>query len=119
MPLSNHEIPLYEVKAGLFKGLSHPIRIRILEILADGDEHTVGDLQDRIDIEASHLSQHLSVIRKYHLVVSERRRSHVYYRIAFPQVATLLELARVLLTHILEDSAKSREHASALPSVRS
>ena len=26
--------PLYEVKANLFKGLAHPVRVRVLEILA-------------------------------------------------------------------------------------
>ncbi len=40
-------------------------------------------------LEASHLSQHLSVLRRYGLVVSERRASVVYYRLAYPQVADL------------------------------
>ena len=31
MSLSRRERPLYEVKAGLFKGLAHPLRIRLLE----------------------------------------------------------------------------------------
>ena len=35
--------------------------------------------------------QHLSVLRRYGLVVSERRASVVYYRLAFPQVADLLQ----------------------------
>lgn len=117
MPLTNRELPLYEVKAGLFKGLSHPLRIRILEILADGNEHTVGELQERIGLEASHLSQHLAVIRRNHLVVSERRRSHVYYRLAYSQVAELLGLARELLTHILDESSESRLLADELPAV--
>ncbi|MGO1676479.1 MAG: transcriptional regulator, partial [Brevibacterium aurantiacum] len=34
MPLSHVQRPLYEVKANLFKGLAHPYRIRILELLA-------------------------------------------------------------------------------------
>ena len=27
--------PLYEVKANLFKGLAHPVRVRVLEVLSD------------------------------------------------------------------------------------
>ncbi|APF40883.1 ArsR/SmtB family transcription factor [Neomicrococcus aestuarii] len=110
--------PLYEVKAGLFKGLSHPIRIRILELLADGEEHTVAELQQDTALEASHLSQHLAVIRRYHLVVSERRASHVYYRIAFPQVATFLQLARELLEQIMQDTAQHEAQFSDLPELR-
>ena len=35
--------PVYVVKAQLFRVLGHPIRIRILELLGEG-ERTVGDL---------------------------------------------------------------------------
>lgn len=117
MSTTQAERPLYEVKAGLFKGLSHPLRIRILELLADGEEHTVGELQRATQLEPSHLSQHLAVIRRYHLVVSERRGSHVHYRIAYPEVTDFLRLARELLIRILDDTSSSRELASGLPEV--
>lgn len=107
--------PLYEVKAGLFKGLSHPIRIRLLELLVDGEEHTVAELQAETGLEASHLSQHLAVIRRYQLVLSERRANHVYYRIAYPQVATFLQLARELLEEILQDTSDRRGQIDQLP----
>ena len=35
--------PVYQVKAEFFKTLGHPARIRILEVLREGD-HTVGEL---------------------------------------------------------------------------
>jgi len=109
MPLSRSDRPLYEVKAGLFKGLSHPFRIRILELLADGEEHPVSELQQRIGLEASHLSQHLAVLRRHRLVESDRRASHVYYRITHPEVAELLAVARQLLVEIVTtDSARLR-----------
>ena len=107
MSLSSEQRPLYEVKAGLFKGLSHPLRIRILELLADGGEHTVAYL------EASHLSQHLSVLRRHRLVTSERRGSNVYYRLAGCEVAELLAVARRLLTVLVaEDGARANDVAS-------
>ena len=101
MPLSRSELPLYELKAGLFKGLSHPQRIRILELLVEREELTVSQLQEHIGLEASHLSQHLSVLRKHRLVESERRASHVYYRLSNPQVGELLSAARSLLGEIV------------------
>ncbi len=112
MPFSQGQRPLYEVKAGLFKGLSHPFRIRLLELLADGDEHSVAELQAGTDLEASHLSQHLAVLRRHRLVVSDRRASHVYYRIASPEVAELLAVARRLLVELVTaDGARAQEVA--------
>src|SRR3954454_12352215 len=84
------ERPLYEIKANLFKGLAHPYRIRLLEILAHGEQVPVSQMIAETGLESSHLSQHLSVLRRYGLVVSERRASVVYYQLAFPQVADLL-----------------------------
>ena len=38
--------PLSEIKAELFRALAHPARIRVLEVLADG-ERSVGEMQPR------------------------------------------------------------------------
>lgn len=96
--------PLYEVKANLFKGLSHPFRVRILELLAADEEVCVGDLLQDTGLEPSHLSQHLSVLRRHHLVTSQRRGSQVFYRLAFPEIAELLRVARSLLGEVLRDT---------------
>lgn len=95
--------PLYEVKANLFKGVSHPVRVRVLEVLsASPDDVSVADLIADTGLEASHLSQHLSVLRRHNLVVAERRASQVFYRLAFPEVADLLAVSRALLAKVLE-----------------
>lgn len=117
MSLSQTERPLYEVKAGLFKGLSHPLRIRLLELLADGEEHGVGELQEATGLEASHLSQHLAVLRRQRLVISERRASNVYYRLAYPEVAALLAVARGLLTSIVEGDRVRAAEVASLPAL--
>lgn len=109
--------PLYEVKAGLFRGLSHPLRIRILELLADGKEHTVAELLHHTSLEASHLSQHLSVLRRNRLVVSERRGSHVHYRLFSPAVADLLTVARQLLTELVVTDTHRVDEVEALPTL--
>lgn len=117
MVFGNDERPLYEIKANLFKGLAHPYRIRVLEILSGVREAPVSDLLAETGLGASHLSQHLSVLRRYGLVVSERRASVVYYRLAFPQVADLLQVARRLLAELLQDSQRHRASAVNLPAI--
>ena len=99
---SNEHRPLYEVKANLFKGLAHAVRVRVLEVLAAAETVSVADLLADTGLEASHLSQHLAVLRRHNLVVAERRASQVFYRLAYPQVADLLSVSRALLIEILE-----------------
>lgn len=117
MSLTPAQRPLYEVKANLFKGLAHPFRIRILELLAESPERSVTDLQGATGLEASHLSQHLSVLRRHRLVTSERRASHVYYRLSDPAVADLLAAARTLLLQVLAGDGTLLRDARSLPAI--
>ena len=112
---SNEYRPLYEVKANLFKGLAHPVRVRVLEVLASTDTVSVADLLADTGLEASHLSQHLSVLRRHNLVVAERRASQVFYRLAYPQVAYLLNVSRALLVEILEQTQQQLASTVNLP----
>lgn len=112
---SETQRPLYEVKANLFKGLSHPLRVRILEVLSASDEVSVAALLDDTGLEASHLSQHLAVLRRHHLVASERRGSQVFYRLAFPEIAELLRVARRLLVEVLQTTQEQLASTVALP----
>ncbi|WP_067245963.1 ArsR/SmtB family transcription factor [Microbacterium resistens] len=109
--------PLYEVKANLFKGLSHPVRVRVLEVLCSQPETSVSELLADTGLEASHLSQHLSVLRKHHLVAAERRGSLVFYRVAHPQVVDLLSAARALLTELLHTTQQQLVSAVSLPDI--
>ncbi|WEO77559.1 metalloregulator ArsR/SmtB family transcription factor [Cryobacterium sp. SO2] len=107
-PFTDANRPLYEVKANLFKGLAHPVRVRVLEVLANAEtDLSVSDLLSDTGLEASHLSQHLSVLRRHNLVMAERRGSLVFYRLAYPQVADLLAVARQLLVEILDTTQKN------------
>ncbi len=105
--------PLYAVKANLFKGLAHPVRVRVLEVLARDDTVAVAELIADTGLEASHLSQHLAVLRKHNLVVAERRASQVYYRLAYPEVADLLTVAKGLLVQVLETTQRTLDAATA------
>lgn len=48
-------------KAELFTALGHPARIRILELLRDG-ERNVSELQAGLDSEGSAVSQHHAIL---------------------------------------------------------
>lgn len=99
---SGMSVPLSEVKADLFKALAHPARIRILEVLSEG-EQSVGGIQPLVGIESSHLSQQLGVLRRAGVVVSRKEGSSVIYSVKDPLVVELLAVAkRFLLTSLTE-----------------
>ena len=95
--------PLSEIKAELFKALGHSGRVRILEVLRDGD-HTVAELLPAVGLESSHLSQQLAVLRKARVVNSTRSGSSVTYSIADPAIIELLAAARSFLINSLSVS---------------
>jgi ArsR family transcriptional regulator len=95
--------PVYVVKAELFRALGHPVRIRILELLSDG-ERTVGDLQHALDLDSSGTSQHLAALRRHGILDSRRAGTSTYYRIRDPRVSQLLAVAKQILTSALSDS---------------
>lgn len=55
--------PLNAAKATLFKTLGHPARVRILELLREG-EQPVGALQEALGLDSGGTSQHLAALRR-------------------------------------------------------
>jgi ArsR family transcriptional regulator len=95
--------PIYQVKADFFKTLAHPARIRVLELLREG-ERSVGALIPDVGIEASHLSQQLAVLRRANLVQTRKEGSTVLYSVPDPRIFELLELTKTILTSSLTET---------------
>jgi DNA-binding transcriptional ArsR family regulator len=88
--------PIHEVKANLFRVLGHPARVRILELLRDG-ERSVGSLQSELGLDSGGTSQHLAALRRIGLVGSRREGTSVYYRVEDSRVFDLLEAGRAII----------------------
>jgi DNA-binding transcriptional ArsR family regulator len=95
--------PLSEIKAELFKALGHSGRVRILEVLRDGDR-TVAELIPLVGLESSHLSQQLAVLRRAGVVSATRSGLSVTYSIADPAIVEVLAAARRFLINSLSVS---------------
>lgn len=95
--------PISEIKAELFRALAHPARIRVLELLSDG-EQSVSDMVPLIGIESSHLSQQLGVLRRAGLVTTRRQGTTVFYAIRDPLLVDLLATAKRVLINSLAES---------------
>jgi DNA-binding transcriptional ArsR family regulator len=95
--------PVYQVKAEFFKTIGHPARIRILEVLREG-EQAVSELIPAIEIEASHLSQQLGVLRRANIIQARKVGSSVYYSVTNPAIFDLLEVAKSIITSNLTET---------------
>ena len=105
--------PIYQVKAELFKTLGHPARIRILEVLHDG-ERPVSELIPEVGIEPSHLSQQLAILRRANLVRSRKVGPSVLYSVPEPRVFQLLEVAKAILTSSLTETRELLEELEGM-----
>ena len=95
--------PLQRVKSDLFRALAHPMRIRILELLAAG-ERTVLQLGEALQLDQPLVSQHLAALRARDLVAVRREGTLAHYSLRSPLVGDLLRVARELLQHRLTES---------------
>ncbi|HJQ56903.1 MAG TPA: metalloregulator ArsR/SmtB family transcription factor [Vineibacter sp.] len=76
--------------AALLKGLANHRRLMILCTLADG-QRSVGDLADTLRLGQSALSQHLARLRGLAIVAARRDGQTIYYRLADPAAARVIE----------------------------
>ena len=101
---------LQDFKAELFRALANPVRIRILEVLRGAGSLTVGEIQQRLAIEPSNASQHLSILRSHGLVTTRRDGTSIWYSIAAPELFELLDVARTIFEKQLTEQARILEH---------
>lgn len=62
----------------IFKALSHPSRLLMVEALGDG-EKCVCELQKLVDADMSTVSKHLSVLKSAGIVSCDKRGLNIYY----------------------------------------
>jgi DNA-binding transcriptional ArsR family regulator len=97
--LSRFDLAMFEESAGraatLLRLLGNEKRLMLLCQLADG-ELAVRDLQWRVGLSQSALSQHLALLREEGIVATRRERQTIYYRIvdhaAMRVIQTMAEL---------------------------
>ncbi|GJM81473.1 MAG: metalloregulator ArsR/SmtB family transcription factor [Paenibacillus sp.] len=94
---------LQQFKAEFFKALAHPMRIRILEVLSEG-ERNVNELQAILGSEGSAVSQQLAVLRAKNLVNTVKEGTTVVYSLRDPLLKDLLAVARQIFDNHLVES---------------
>jgi len=96
------DLQMQQFKAEFFKALAHPLRIRIIELLSDG-EKSVNELQSLIGSEGSAVSQQLTVLRAKNIVVGTKEGNRVLYTLRDPMVSEVLAVAKQVFNNHLID----------------
>ena len=93
----------YAYQAQLFRALSHPVRLRILDALAHR-EACVCHLTTILGQRQPYVSQQLASLREAGLVTDRRDGTLIYYRLANDHLATLLAQGKVAIKDLEGES---------------
>jgi DNA-binding transcriptional ArsR family regulator len=75
----------------IFQGLAYPVRLQILELLEDGNDYAVNEIRERVQIEASLLSHHLSKMKNIGIIDSYRKGRNIYYKLAIQEITKVFD----------------------------
>lgn len=84
------ETNLLDAQTQVFKILTHPVRIAILNILRDG-EHCVCHMEAYLGFRQPYISQQLTVLREAGLIQDRRDGWNIFYRVVKPDIYGVLD----------------------------
>jgi DNA-binding transcriptional ArsR family regulator len=91
MDISLDEMSSRSAEAEVFlKNLANSKRLMILCVLSEG-ELSVGELNKRVPLSQSALSQHLAKLRSVDFVATRRESQTIYYRLNDPRVESIIQ----------------------------
>ncbi len=63
----------------VLRAVNHKLRQRIIDLLETGESMTVTDIYIKLRLEQSVASQHLAILRRAGVVITERNGKFIYY----------------------------------------
>ena len=96
MPVRRPDDRIYRLHAAVCKALGHPARMRLLDVLREGEE-CVCRLAPKVGVTESHLSQILAVVRRAGLVETRRDGHSIFYRVRDERIFEVIDRMREIL----------------------
>src|SRR4030066_1315427 len=90
-----------ELKAEILKTLAQPTRLKILELLRNG-EKCICEIVPAIHGGQSNISRHISLMQKSHLVTTRKDGVKVMVKVKDPKIFEILDRVSILLTHQIQ-----------------
>lgn len=101
---------LYEKQAEIAKAIAHPLRIAIVNFLADG-EQCVCDIAEYVGSERSNVSRHLSVMLNSGLLDYRKEGLKVIYRL---KCACIIDFFSCVIRVLREQAEENQKLLTAL-----
>jgi DNA-binding transcriptional ArsR family regulator len=96
------EEKVLELKAEILKALAQPTRLKILELLRDG-EKCICEIVPAINGEQSNVSRHISLMQKSNLVATRKDGVRVMVKVKDPKLFDVLDrISQILKSRIKE-----------------
>ena len=96
---------VYKVKADFLRALSHPVRLKLIEVLKRG-EKSVSALVKQLGVAQSSLSRHLLALRDAGILKSRQERTTVYYSLSDHDIFQVLRPIAVMLRKKFKESER-------------
>lgn len=103
---------IFAMHAKVCKTLADPKRLRIINILRDG-EMTVGQMAHSLGLRQANLSQHLMLLRERGVVTTRRQGLNIYYSLSSFKIIQACDIMREVLAEHLARSAQLSEELQA------
>ena len=94
-----------ELKAEILKALAQPTRLKILELLRNG-ERCICEIVPAINGEQSNISRHISLMQKSNLVTTRKDGVKVMVKVSDPRVFEILDSIALLLKRQIIETGK-------------
>jgi len=94
-----------EMKAEILKTLAQPTRLKILELLRNG-ERCICEIVPAINGEQSNISRHISLMQKSHLVTTRKDGVRVMVKVKDPGIFTILDRVNRILKNRIKEQEK-------------
>ncbi|MCF6096068.1 transcriptional regulator, ArsR family [Caldanaerovirga acetigignens] len=88
---------IYDMYASIFKALSHPTRIKIIELLATKGEMCVCNISENLKIDQPTVSKHLSILKNAGIIESKKEGLMVNYKIRMPCIVDFFRCANQVI----------------------
>lgn len=85
----------YDHETRLYKALTHPARLAILDLLRNGEE-CVCHMEATFGFRQAYISQQLMVLRDAGLVEVRRDGLNIYYRVVRPEIYAVMDSMRTV-----------------------
>jgi DNA-binding transcriptional ArsR family regulator len=93
------------LKSEVLKALAQPTRLKILEMLRDG-ERCICEIIPAINGEQSNISRHISVMQKSHLITTRKDGVKVMVKVRDPRVFEILDKVGLFLKTQMQEQTR-------------